>query len=102
MGAPGKDIVVVRFDIGENCTVESGCGGYCETAVRVKQRNPRPGFVIELTSPPNLETHKRPPAIVNDASLYPGKVFPTLRRCAEGGAMHVHRGEEKFPELERF
>ena len=34
--------------------------------------------------------------------LNPGKVFPTLRRCAEGGAMHVHRGEEKFPELERF
>jgi glycolate oxidase len=34
--------------------------------------------------------------------LNPGKAVPTLRRCAEHGAMHVHRGEEKFPELPRF
>ena len=34
--------------------------------------------------------------------LNPGKVYPVLRRCAEGGAMPVHGGEEKFPELERF
>ena len=34
--------------------------------------------------------------------LNPGKAVPTLRRCAELGAMHVHRGEEKFPELPRF
>ncbi len=32
----------------------------------------------------------------------PGKAVPTLHRCAEFGAMHVHRGEEKFPELDRF
>ena len=34
--------------------------------------------------------------------LNPGKAVPTLSRCAEFGAMHVHRGNEKFPELERF
>ena len=34
--------------------------------------------------------------------LNPGKAVPTLQRCAEGGAMHVHRGQEKFPELPRF
>ncbi len=34
--------------------------------------------------------------------LNPGKAVPTLHRCAERGAMHVHRGELKFPELERF
>ncbi|HJP51313.1 MAG TPA: FAD-linked oxidase C-terminal domain-containing protein, partial [Pseudomonadales bacterium] len=34
--------------------------------------------------------------------LNPGKAIPTLNRCAEFGAMHVHRGEEKFPDLERF
>jgi len=34
--------------------------------------------------------------------LNPGKAVPTLHRCAEFGAMHVRRGEEKFPELERF
>jgi glycolate oxidase len=34
--------------------------------------------------------------------LNPGKAVPTLHRCAELGAMHVHQGEEKFPELPRF
>jgi glycolate oxidase len=34
--------------------------------------------------------------------LNPGKAVPTLHRCAEFGAMHVHRGAEKFPELPRF
>ena len=29
--------------------------------------------------------------------LNPGKVFPTLRRCAEGGAMHVHQRQGKVP-----
>ena len=34
--------------------------------------------------------------------LNPGKVVPTLHRCAELGGMRVHAGEEKFPELPRF
>ena len=34
--------------------------------------------------------------------LNPGKAVPTLARCAEFGAMHVHKGELPFPELERF
>jgi glycolate oxidase len=34
--------------------------------------------------------------------LNPGKAVPTLQRCAEFGAMHVHRGQDKFAELERF
>ncbi len=34
--------------------------------------------------------------------LNPGKAVPTLQRCAEFGAMHVHHGEMKFPELPRF
>ena len=34
--------------------------------------------------------------------LNPGKAVPTLHRCAEFGAMHVHKGELPFPELERF
>lgn len=37
-----------------------------------------------------------------DRLLNPDKAVPTLHRCAEFGAMHVHRGELKFPELERF
>ena len=34
--------------------------------------------------------------------LNPGKAVPTLHRCAEFGAMHVHKGELPFPDLERF
>ena len=34
--------------------------------------------------------------------LNPGKVVPTLQRCAEYGKMHVRKGLLAFPELERF
>jgi len=34
--------------------------------------------------------------------LNPGKVYPILRKCAEEGRVHVHRGEKKFPDLPRF
>lgn len=34
--------------------------------------------------------------------LNPGKAVPTLHRCAELGAMHVHHGKLPHPELERF
>lgn len=34
--------------------------------------------------------------------LNPGKAIPTLHRCAELGAMHVHQGADKFPHLPRF
>ncbi|WP_070988988.1 FAD-linked oxidase C-terminal domain-containing protein [Halofilum ochraceum] len=38
-----------------------------------------------------------PPGLLN-----PGKAIPTLNRCAEFGAMHVHHGEVAHPELERY
>ncbi len=34
--------------------------------------------------------------------LNPGKAVPTLHRCAELGAMHVHHGHLPHPELPRF
>jgi len=34
--------------------------------------------------------------------LNPGKAVPTLHRCAEFGAMHVHHGQAKFPGVPRF
>jgi glycolate oxidase len=37
-----------------------------------------------------------------DGLLNPGKAVPTLHRCAEFGAMHVHHGQIRHPELERF
>jgi glycolate oxidase len=35
-------------------------------------------------------------------TLNPGKVIPTLQRCAEYGKMHVSKGLLPFPELERY
>ena len=37
-----------------------------------------------------------------EGTLNPGKVIPTLSRCAEYGRMHVKKGLLPFPELERF
>ena len=37
-----------------------------------------------------------------DLLLNPGKVFPTLHRCAELGRMHVHAGRVAFPDSPRF
>ena len=34
--------------------------------------------------------------------LNPGKAVPTLHRCAELGAMHVHNGQLPHPEIARF
>jgi glycolate oxidase len=34
--------------------------------------------------------------------LNPGKAVPTLHRCAEFGRVHIHAGQEKFPDLPRF
>lgn len=52
---------------------------------------------LELT-----QFHALKAAFDPDNLLNPGKAVPTLHRCAEFGAMHVHRGELPFPELERF
>jgi glycolate oxidase len=37
-----------------------------------------------------------------DGLLNPGKAVPTLHRCAELGAMHVHENRLPFPDLPRF
>ena len=34
--------------------------------------------------------------------LNPGKAVPTLARCAEFNAMHVHEGHIPFPDIDRF
>ena len=34
--------------------------------------------------------------------LNPGKVYPILRKCAEEGRVHVHKGKTKFPDIPRF
>jgi glycolate oxidase len=52
---------------------------------------------------PELEAfHRVKHAFDERGLLNPGKAVPTLARCAEFGRMHVHAGQEKFPELPRF
>jgi len=41
-------------------------------------------------------------ALDSHSLLNPGKVYPILRKCAEEGRVHVHRGREKFPDIPRF
>ena len=50
-----------------------------------------------------LELFHRLKAAFDPAGLLnPGKAVPTLHRCAEYGRLHVHKGELRFPELERL
>jgi len=46
--------------------------------------------------------HKIKEVFDPDSLLNPGKAVPELHRCAELGAMHVHKGVLRHPELERF
>ena len=46
--------------------------------------------------------HRVKHAFDPDELLNPGKMVPTLHRCAELGAMHVHHGKLPFPDLDRF
>ena len=41
-------------------------------------------------------------ALDSSSLLNPGKVYPILRKCAEEGRIHVHRGKTKFPDIPRF
>jgi glycolate oxidase len=57
---------------------------------------------VQFTSPELEIFHAVKRAFDDGGLLNPGKAVPSLHRCAEYGRMHVHRGQEKFPELPRF
>ena len=51
----------------------------------------------------DLDKQQRVKCVFDPNSLLnPGKVFPTLHRCAELGRVHVHDGRSRFPEIPRF
>jgi glycolate oxidase len=59
--------------------------------------------MCEQFNPAELEQfHALKRAFDPDGRLNPGKAVPTLHRCAELGAMHVHGGRLPFPDLPRF
>lgn len=87
----GSRILALCVEVGGTVTGEHGVG--------VEKLNE-----MCLQFPPaELEQfHALKAAFDGDGLLNPGKAVPTLNRCAEFGAMHVHRGRLPHPELERF
>ncbi|MCV6636837.1 FAD-linked oxidase C-terminal domain-containing protein [Candidatus Albibeggiatoa sp. nov. NOAA] len=57
---------------------------------------------VQFNSDELTQFHAVKEAFDPDKLLNPGKAIPTLHRCAEFGALHVHDGQLPFPELERF
>lgn len=89
--ALGADILKLCVEVGGVLTGEHGVG--------IEKRDLMPCMFGDA----DLDAQERIKAGFDVGQvLNPGKVFPVLRRCVEGGAMHVHGGEEKFADLERF
>jgi glycolate oxidase len=87
----GADILETSVHMGGTVTGEHGVG------------IEKLGSMCVQFSPPEREQMfavKR--AFDPHGSLNPGKVIPTLQRCAEYGKMHVRKGLLPFPELPRF
>jgi glycolate oxidase len=87
----GADILRLCVAVGGVLTGEHGVG--------VEKRDLMP----EMFGQADLDHQARLKCAFDpDQLLNPGKVFPTLRRCAELGRMHVHGGALPFPDLPRF
>jgi len=87
----GAEILELCLEVGGTITGEHGVG-----VEKINQ------MCVQF-APAELETfHAVKRAFDEDGLLNPGKAVPTLHRCAEYGRMHVHRGQEKFPELPRY
>lgn len=87
----GNDILRLCVEVGGVLTGEHGVG--------IEKRDLMP----VMFGPADLAQQQRVKCAFDAGLLLnPGKVFPTLRRCAELGRMHVHHGELPFPDLPRF
>ncbi len=87
----GADILRACIEAGGTITGEHGVGveklgGMCE----------------QFTEAELEQMHAVKCALDPQGLLNPGKAIPSLHRCAELGAMHVHHGQLPFPDLERF
>ena len=87
----GHDILRLCVAVGGVLTGEHGVG--------VEKRDLMPDMFTET----DLKQQQRVKCAFDPQLLLnPGKVFPTLHRCAELGRMHVHHGQLPFPDIPRF
>jgi glycolate oxidase len=87
----GSDILRLCVEVGGVLTGEHGVG--------VEKRDLMPVMFSEE----DLKQQQRIKCAFDpDHLLNPGKVYPTLHRCAELGRMHVSGGRLPFPDLPRF
>ncbi len=87
----GADILKLCVEVGGVLTGEHGVG--------VEKRD----LMSVMFDEGDLDQQMRVKCAFDaEGRLNPGKVFPTLHRCAELGEMHVHNGELPFPGLPRF
>jgi glycolate oxidase len=87
----GADILRLCVEVGGVLTGEHGVG--------VEKRDLMPAMFSEI----DLEQQQRLKCAFDDKGLLnPGKMLPTLQRCAELGRMHVSGGKLPFPDIPRF
>jgi glycolate oxidase len=87
----GAEILKLCVEVGGVLTGEHGVG--------VEKRDLMPEMFTKI----DLDQQQRLKCAFDAKGLLnPGKVFPTLHRCAELGRMHVHGGATAFPDLPRF
>ena len=87
----GAEILKLCVEVGGVLTGEHGVG--------VEKRDLMPAMFSEI----DLNQQQRLKCAFDAKGLLnPGKVFPTLHRCAELGRMHVHAGRVAHPDIPRF
>jgi len=87
----GNDILRLCVEVGGVLTGEHGVG--------VEKRD----LMLDQFTEIDLDQQQRLKCAFDpEGLLNPGKVFPKLHRCAELGAMHVHKGVLAFPDIPRF
>ena len=87
----GARILQLCVEVGGTITGEHGVG-----IEKIDQ------MCVQFKSAELTQFHEVKAAFDPSGLLNPGKAVPTLHRCAEFGAMHVHHGRLSHPELERF
>jgi glycolate oxidase len=87
----GADILETSVAMGGTVTGEHGVG--------IEKLN---SMCVQFSAAENEQMFGIKHAFDEQGLLNPGKVIPTLHRCAEYGKMLVRGGQIKHPELERF